>query len=48
MSYLAKANLALSVTLTALVTLLALLIPPLLMVWLAGEFLEKSLNIFLR
>nr|WP_240426424.1 bile acid:sodium symporter family protein [Tunicatimonas sp. TK19036]WKN40376.1 bile acid:sodium symporter family protein [Tunicatimonas sp. TK19036] len=42
MSYLAKANLALSVTLTALATLLAPLITPLLMAGLAGEFLEIS------
>ncbi len=42
MSYLANANLALSVTLTALATLLAPLITPLLMGWLAGEFLEIS------
>ncbi len=42
MSYLAKANLALSVTLTALATLLAPLITPVLMAWLAGEFIEIS------
>ena len=40
MSYLAHANLALSVTLTALATLFAPLITPLLMDGLAGEFLE--------
>ncbi|MEX0273058.1 MAG: bile acid:sodium symporter family protein [Flavobacteriaceae bacterium] len=38
MSYLAKANLALSVTLTAVSTLMAPLVTPLLMEWLAGEF----------
>ena len=40
MAYLAKANLALSVTLTAVSTLLAPLMTPLLMRWLAGEFIE--------
>ena len=39
MSYLAKANLALSVTLTAVATLLAPLLTPALMKWLAGEFI---------
>jgi BASS family bile acid:Na+ symporter len=39
MSFIAKANLALSVTLTAVATLLAPLITPLLMKWLAGEFI---------
>jgi len=39
MSYLAKANLALSVTLTAVATLLAPLMTPLLMKWLAGQFI---------
>lgn len=39
MSYLAKANVALSVTLTAVATLLAPLLTPLLMEWLAGEFI---------
>lgn len=38
MSYLARANLALSVTLTAVATLLAPLMTPLLMEWLAGQF----------
>ncbi len=40
MAYLAKANLALSVTLTAVSTLLAPLLTPLLMRLLAGEFIE--------
>ena len=39
MSYLAKANVALSVTLTAVATLLAPLLTPLLMEWLAGEYI---------
>jgi BASS family bile acid:Na+ symporter len=39
MSYISKANLALSVTLTAIATLLAPLITPILMKWLAGEFI---------
>jgi BASS family bile acid:Na+ symporter len=39
MSFIAKANLALSVTLTAVATLLAPLITPILMKWLAGEFI---------
>ncbi|MGK7396152.1 MAG: bile acid:sodium symporter family protein [Candidatus Cyclobacteriaceae bacterium M3_2C_046] len=38
MSFIAKANLALSVTLTAIATLLAPLLTPTLMKWLAGEF----------
>jgi len=38
MSFIAKANLALSVTLTAVATLLAPLMTPFLMGWLAGEF----------
>lgn len=42
MSYLAKANLALSITLTAVATLLAPLITPALMVWLAGEFIQVN------
>jgi BASS family bile acid:Na+ symporter len=42
MSYLAKANLALSVTLTALATLLAPFITPALMAGLAGEFIQIS------
>ncbi len=40
MAYLAKANLALSITLTAIATLLAPLITPNLMGWLAGELVE--------
>lgn len=40
MSYLAKANLALSVTLTAFATLLAPFITPNMMAWLAGEFVQ--------
>jgi len=39
MSYLAKANLALSITLTAVATLLAPLMTPLLMDWLAGQYI---------
>lgn len=39
-SYLAKANLALSITITAISTLLAPFMTPLLMKWLAGEFIE--------
>ena len=42
MSYLAKANLALSVTLTALATLLAPFITPVLMAGLAGELIQIS------
>lgn len=38
MSFLAKANIALSVTLTAVATILAPLMTPLLMEWLAGQF----------
>ncbi len=38
MAYIAKANLALSVTLTAVATVLAPLLTPALMQWLAGEF----------
>jgi len=38
MSFIAKANLALSVTLTAFATMLAPLVTPSLMKWLAGEF----------
>lgn len=44
MSYLAKANLALSVTLTAVATLMAPLITPALMAWLAGEFIQVSMT----
>lgn len=39
MSYLAKANLALSITITAIATLLAPFLTPLLMKYLAGEFI---------
>jgi len=38
MSFLAKANIALSVTLTAVATIMAPLMTPLLMQWLAGQF----------
>ncbi|WPP52422.1 bile acid:sodium symporter family protein [Catalinimonas niigatensis] len=44
MSYLAKANLALSVTLTAVATLMAPLVTPALMAWLAGEFIQISMT----
>lgn len=40
MSYLAKANLALSVTMTACATLVAPLITPFMMSWLGGQFVE--------
>jgi bile acid:Na+ symporter, BASS family len=40
MSFLAKANLALSITITAITTMLAPFITPVLMGWLAGEFVE--------
>ncbi len=40
MAYLAKANLALSVTLTAFATLLAPFVTPFMMGWLGGEFVE--------
>ncbi len=40
MAYLAKANLALSITITSIATLLAPFITPLLMKYLAGEFIE--------
>ncbi|MEP0710584.1 bile acid:sodium symporter family protein [Algoriphagus sp.] len=40
MSYLAKANLALSITVTSITTLLAPFVTPVLMGWLAGEFVE--------
>lgn len=43
MTYLAKANLALSVTLTSITTLMAPLMTPLLMKLLAGEFIEIDL-----
>ncbi len=42
MTYLARANLALSVTLTAISTLLAPLMTPLFMQWLAGEYVSIS------
>jgi BASS family bile acid:Na+ symporter len=40
MSYLANANLALSITITSITTLLAPFVTPFLMGWLAGEFVE--------
>ncbi|ASO04123.1 bile acid:sodium symporter family protein [Arenibacter algicola] len=40
MAYLAQANLALSITITSIATLLAPLVTPLLMKFLAGEFIE--------
>jgi BASS family bile acid:Na+ symporter len=40
MSYLARANLALAVTISAVTTLLSPLITPLLMKWLGGQFIE--------
>jgi bile acid:Na+ symporter, BASS family len=40
MSFLAKANLALSITITAFTTMLAPFVTPVLMGWLAGEFVE--------
>jgi len=40
MNYLAKANLALSITITSITTLIAPLVTPLLMKMLAGEFIE--------
>lgn len=43
MTYLAKANLALSVTLTSMTTLLAPVMTPLLMKFLAGQFIEIDL-----
>lgn len=43
MAYLSRANLALSVTLTAFATLLAPLITPTLMGWLAGEFVQVNI-----
>ena len=42
MTYLAKGNLALSVTLTTLATLLAPLVTPLLMMWFAGKLIEVN------
>lgn len=43
MSYLAKANLALSITITSVTTLMAPLMTPLLMKMLAGEFIEINM-----
>lgn len=43
-SYLAKANLALSVTLTAVSTMLAPFVTPLLMRWLAGSYVDISVT----
>lgn len=43
-SYLAKANLALSVTLTAVSTMLAPFVTPFLMRWLAGSYVNISVN----
>jgi bile acid:Na+ symporter, BASS family len=43
-SYLAKANLALSVTLTAVSTMLAPLVTPFLMRWLAGSYVDISVT----
>lgn len=43
MNYLAKANLALSITITSITTLLAPLVTPLLMKFLAGTFIEIDL-----
>lgn len=40
MAYLAKANLALSITITAIATLMAPFVTPLMMKYLAGEFIE--------
>lgn len=40
MSFLAKANLALSITITAFTTMMAPFVTPVLMGWLAGEFVE--------
>lgn len=42
MAYIAKANLALSITITTMATLLSPLLTPLLMKWLAGQFMEIS------
>ncbi|WP_291780265.1 bile acid:sodium symporter family protein [Cecembia sp.] len=42
MSYLAKANLALSITITAITTMLAPFLTPILMGFLAGEFVEVN------
>ncbi len=43
MSFLAKANLALSITITAVTTMLAPFVTPALMGWLAGEFVEVDI-----
>ena len=42
MSYLARANLALAITISAVTTLLSPLITPLLMKWLGGQFIEVN------
>ncbi len=42
MTYLARANLALSVTLTAISTIIAPFVTPLLMSWLAGQYVEMN------
>lgn len=42
MTYLAKGNLALSVTLTTFATLLSPLVTPLIMIWFAGELVEVN------
>jgi bile acid:Na+ symporter, BASS family len=44
MSYLAKANLALSITITAITTSLAPIVTPALMGWLAGEFVQVEVG----
>ncbi len=44
MSYIAKANVALSITITSLATLLAPILTPLLMKLLAGQFIEVSVD----
>ena len=46
-SYLAKANLALSVTLTAISTMLAPFVTPLLMKWLAGSYINISVPVMM-
>lgn len=43
-SYLAKANIALSVTLTAISTMMAPFVTPLLMRWLAGSYIDISVT----
>jgi BASS family bile acid:Na+ symporter len=42
MSYLARANLALAITISAITTLISPLITPLLMKWLGGQFIEVN------